>query len=814
MSILVQYVWKIHISLIRLGLTTGFTMSVQKISFLLVLMLMIPLAHNAIAEGEHEPELEAKNLTAIVDLENETTLISWENINTNDYIVLTDLTLTNYSLYRSDEPLNSSNYASAQLVADQIQACLPEDSLTQCKEREHSVTFSIPPSTNGNFYYGVVSTLQNGTIINNFTVGNGALAQPVQEYGSPISSPYALQGYYDVLNSTTSLSWIDISTVDSTFSATHTTSIWSHTSPANRSNWNALVKTEIVSNLSSDVTKYHILHQQDVSRTMYYTVLHSFGNDTDSRLLSGNTLTQGILEDNTGSIITGELHATFDSATAMTYLDWNGSIIEDANHTLHVWRSPASITDLSASQVAQIAQLPGNSTHYNYSVESGYSGQTYYLITLSDQLGNQQSTYAEAPNAVVFEYTLLPEENIVDDISATFVEGATQITWTDLSNHPEATYQVWRSSVGPINTTSLSSDSVELLAVVESGVGLFNNTVAEGTSENAWYAVTVIASFGTQDVTYAQTNITMSYNSLMLPIVEDTTAPTAPLALDGEYIANGTTQLRWVGSVDESGTTWVLYRNLNTDLSNQAFWVQVGSAMNTGATAHTLYVNTVADEGELVSPVYAIGGVDAYGNTVDFSNWRLSDSVEEDRQKPQAKMMLFDASLSQESSRWFTGGEVATFSNLERGNYSIKFELSDDVASLTYTQSAASQEQILDLTQSDPHIDVAISEASSNITFSFTVTDNAGNVIQFDTEFCTTCLIEPVVVTEPVDSSNDKIEIEKTSDSDSNEMYLMVACAVLLLLVLVLLNRGSNRKVPKGLPTPEEDEWFANYVKD
>ena len=140
--------------------------------------------------------------------------------------------------------------------------------------------------------------------------------------------------------------------------------------------------------------------------------------------------------------------------------------------------------------------------------------------------------------------------------------------------------------------------------------------------------------------------------------------------------------------------------------------------------------------------------------------------------------------------------------------------MSDDVASLTYTQSTASQEQILDLTQSDPHIDVAISEASSNITFSFTVTDNAGNVIQFDTEFCTTCLIEPVVITEPVDSSNDKIEIEKASDSDSNEMYLIVACAVLLLLVLVLLNRGSKSKAPKGLPTPEEDEWFGNYMKN
>ncbi len=787
-------------------------MSKQKISIFLVLLLLAPIISIASADEGDGPNLEAKNFNAMFDSDNETTTLMWGNIDTNDYVILTDLTLTNYSLYRSDEPLNSSNYMQAQLIADQIQACLPADTLTECKERTHSVTNSIPPSTDGSFYYGVVSTLQNGTIISNFTAGDAAIGQPIHEFGSPISSPYALQGSYDFGNSTTTLTWIDISTVDSSFSTAHTTSIWSHSVAANPGNWDSIVKTEIVSNLSSDIIQFDIVHQQDVSQTMFYTVLHTFDGESDSRLLSGNTLTEGIVEDNTGSSITGTLVASFDSTTSITSLDWNGSIIEDANHTLHIWRSPSMITDLSSNHVTELAQLQANATQYNYSVESSYSGDTYYLITLSDQLGNQQTNLATAPNAAVFEYTLIPEENIIDDISATFSEGTTQVTWTDITGHPEATYQVWRSSVSRINTTSLSSSNVELLAVVESGQEHYNNTIVPGTSENAWYAVTIVASFGTQDVTYAQTNITMSYNSMMLPIVEDTTAPVAPLTLDAEYFANGTIQLRWAGLSEEIGTQWMLYRNLNSDLADESLWVYVGQMMNEGASVHTLYVNTVAQEGEIVTPVYAIGGIDAYGNVIDFSNRKASNPLKEDRQSPQAQLMLYDSQEALETSRWFTGGEDATFSNLESDNYSIQFALSDDVVSVTYVQSSQSQLQVLDLSQASPHIDLSVSESVENISFTFTVMDEVGNVITFDTMFCTTCLIEPQVIVEPSNTDDDQ-DSKKGKDSDSNEMVLISACALLgLLVVLQLVRKSSSKKAPKGLPSIEEDEWFGKYM--
>mgnify|MGYP003324872770 CR=1 FL=1 len=182
-------------------------------------------------------------------------------------------------------------------------------------------------------------------------------------------------------------------------------------------------------------------------------------------------------------------------------------------------------------------------------------------------------------------------------------------------------------------------------------------------------------------------------------------------------------------------------------------------------------MDTVAQEGEIVTPVYAIGGIDAYGNVIEFSNWKSSNSVKEDRQSPQAQLKLYDSQEALETSRWFTGGEEATFSNLESDNYSIQFALSDDVVSVTYVQSSQSQLQVLDLSQTSPHIDLSVSESVENITFTFTVMDEVGNVITFDTMFCTTCLIEPQVIVEPsnTDDDGDSIVYSLSHPLDDNQ---------------------------------------------
>ena len=150
-------------------------MTKRQISMFLIALMLIPLLSNVQADGAEGPELEAKNLVATVDSNNETVTLTWSNIDTNDFTILEDLKTTNYSLYRSDEPLNSSNYQQAELVEDNIQACLSNDSLPDCKSREHEVVYNTPPNTDGSYYYGVISTLEDGTVIANLTVGNASL---------------------------------------------------------------------------------------------------------------------------------------------------------------------------------------------------------------------------------------------------------------------------------------------------------------------------------------------------------------------------------------------------------------------------------------------------------------------------------------------------------------------------------------------------------------------------------------------------------------------------------------------------------------
>ena len=787
-------------------------MNKRRISIFLTILLLMPLLNTVQADGTNEPDLGAKNLTAAFDLTNETVTLIWDNIDTNDYLILEDLKNTNYSLYRSDEPLNSSNYQDAQLIEDYIQACFESDSLTTCKNRQHVVVFQTPANTNGGFYYGVLSTVNNGTIIDDFSIGNASLSQPLYEYGSSIRSPYSLQGMFDVATSTTELSWIDVTQVDASVDSNHTTSIWAHALKANRSNWDSIVKSSIATNLSSDVHSFEVLHPPNVSRVQFYTVLHSFDGEQDERLLSSNSLAQGIIEDNVGSSITGTLQVNFNASNSMTGLNWTGSLIEDVNHTLHIWRSPTIITNILADEVEQIAQLPANSTHYNFTVPPGHSGDSYYLITLSDELGNQQQNLSAAPNGHTNEFTLIENQNIVTDLSATHSMGITQLTWTDLENHSEAQYQIWRSTTGQIGTTSDGT----LLAIVEAGIQHYNSTLDSGVSENSWYAITVIASFGTQNITYAQSNISMGLNSLNSLLVEDTKKPTVPSILNANYHADGTTELTWMGNGMESGTTWMIYRNLYTDMDEPAFWVLVAQVENTVASQYTLSVDSVAQIGEEVSAVYAIGGIDIFGNEVDFEDWTLSGSVDEDRKAPEVQLKLYNSETNLETSRWFVGWENATFSNLQTDNYTIQFMLSDDAVSLDYTISTLAQSQSIDLTQGLAVIDLSLSNQSPDVTIAITVTDLAGNSVLFYTVFCTSCLIEMDGGTQVVEEQQEQDEVagDESDEDSSNQVNVLIGLCIVLFFGLCFMMVRSPRsgKTPSGLPTESEDVWISNYT--
>ena len=65
-------------------------MNKRQISIFLTVLLLMPLLNTVQADGAEQAELEAKNLTATFNSTSEMVTVSWENIDTNDYLILED----------------------------------------------------------------------------------------------------------------------------------------------------------------------------------------------------------------------------------------------------------------------------------------------------------------------------------------------------------------------------------------------------------------------------------------------------------------------------------------------------------------------------------------------------------------------------------------------------------------------------------------------------------------------------------------------------------------------------------------------------
>ena len=800
----------------------------RTICYFLVCLLLLP-AISVQANGEDDPYLGAMDLTAVVDSVNETVTLSWRNIDTVNYQLLDALKTTNYTVLRSDEPITMANYLQAESIAENLQACFDTDAGGVCKAKPHSYVYTIPPGTDGRYYYGIVSLMSNGTIGDNLSVGNATLAEPTTEYGTPTSAPHDVRAAYNATASTTEIEWIDFSRIDGLFGANHTTSVWSHALPAHRENWENLSKVELAGNLTPEQESMTVHHPTGTDQDRYYTVLHTKNNQTDARLLSGNTLTEAVEEDNVGSILNGTLQLQFNATAGVTSLNWSGAAVEDVNHTLHIWRSTSVIISLDAANTEHVATLTSSATHYNHSINSGVSGEFHYAVTLTDQLMNQQTRLDLAPSGSVTETTLAPAENIVSTLAASYANSVTTVSWTDLFEHPEATYSIWRSTDGAI--TSLTNSGVALIGVVNASVETFEYTVLAGTSQDAWYAVTASASFGTPGLNAPQTTLSPTHNTLSAPVTEDALTPSAPALVSAIYLNNGTVKIAWNGMANEDGTVWNIYRVSAENTEEQSQWVLVDSIENMGSMMHNIYLASSANEGHNEQNVYALSGVDVSGNEINFGDWTLSSTVEEDREKPTIHLQLLDVNGISASSRWFTGGEVSTFSNLEAGAYTLHITSSETLESMGASRNtgAITDDLSVGMAGLQGQTTLALSSDIENITYVFTALDLSGNSITFSAVFCTSCLIENTQpetnttndeIDEAEDDGTDAVIVPASEGAEDLNMMLIGLSSVLGLLVIALFMArkeevvSSKPTLPSGVPTVEEDKWTERYIRE
>jgi len=226
-----------------------------------------------------------------------------------------------------------------------------------------------------------------------------------------------------------------------------------------------------------------------------------------------------------------------------------------------------------------------------------------------------------------------------------------------------------------------------------------------------------------------------------------------------------------------------------------------------------------------------LGAVDVSGNEINFVDWTLSSAVDEDRETPTIHLQLIDEDDNSVSSRWFTGGEVSTFSNLEAGAYTLHITSSETLGSMGVSRMMGGviNDFSLGMAGLQGQTALALSSDIENVTYDFTALDMNGNSIVFSAIFCTTCIIEntqPETNTTgdddaPVkDDSTDEIIADTSENTEDLNMMLVGLSSVLGLLVIAMSmgrkekETSSTSKTPSGMPTAEEDKWAERYIRE
>ena len=101
--------------------------------FFLSLLLIFSSLFVDIAKADESTDnsLEARDIQVSFGSD-ESTTITWRNINTTDYILLDSLRNTSYEIYRSAVVMNASNILSLSPIATGIMACEANESYSTC----------------------------------------------------------------------------------------------------------------------------------------------------------------------------------------------------------------------------------------------------------------------------------------------------------------------------------------------------------------------------------------------------------------------------------------------------------------------------------------------------------------------------------------------------------------------------------------------------------------------------------------------------------------------------------------------------------
>ena len=186
---------------------------------ILTAVMLLALAPLSPVQANGDPEnLQAQNILATFDNTTETTIISWENIATGGQ-ELNGLFSAVYKLYRHTSPIDQGNLAGLTPFAE-VDACdagVVGGNPFNCQggtHPGHSITFPVEPGTNGSFYYGITTLLDNGTEAAELIFNGSQTYEPVLEITRSVYTPFIISVEFDAASSETHLNWLNYNSIN------------------------------------------------------------------------------------------------------------------------------------------------------------------------------------------------------------------------------------------------------------------------------------------------------------------------------------------------------------------------------------------------------------------------------------------------------------------------------------------------------------------------------------------------------------------------------------------------------------------------
>ena len=520
-------------------------------------------------------DLQAQDIFAYFDPQYEHTVIMWRNVNTMQAFEMQDLQSAEYLLYRHTSPMNTSVVENESLVPFATVAACSSPDVFDCPNYQHYYIHYLPPSVNGSFYYGIATSCgvcnqgnwSNTTLIQHFQKGASNVFDPLTESTHAITAPFMLSGSYDVTRGVTSLTWVNLNTIihGSIPPNSHQIKLYKHDQPASRSSW-PMMQKELIAVIPEGNTFYEHQIDDGTDTDTFYSVtyLMNYGYE-DLRFVESNKLEVPVHEDNVapGSVlaVTAVFTPNEDEGTGVTSIFWD-DIVGETAESYHIWRSGEAITNTSDTDVIQIGVVAEGEERYDFEVDRGAIGRSFYAVTVADGLGNRNSSVSEfARTGEIFEDTFNPWIAEPTAVQSTFLgDSQTKITWADQMGVEGEVYHVWFSEGVQLTGSSNVSQDATLIASVPDGVQEAYATVPTNVDRMSYYCVTTEARYHL-NTTYEDFRFQQNCAS---PVNEDTLPPAATLLSTPSLHVQGETKFilfQWLNNINEEGESFTLYRH-------------------------------------------------------------------------------------------------------------------------------------------------------------------------------------------------------------------------------------------------------------